>query len=152
MVLLAIAMAIGGVQTLRLLTVDNSLGIWFLEDNAAYQEYLAFQEEQGSDEVVIVMIPTEDALSKNHIAQLKELHEKTDSLPYVTTTFSLVNAKYPIYSNRKLYYRNIYRASRSRESISKLLDELPALSKQLVTEDKQFSFFYLQLILSLIHI
>ena len=146
LVLLAIAMAIGSIQTLRLLTVDNSLGIWFLEDNAAYQEYLAFQEEQGSDEVVIVMIPTEDALSENHIAQLKELHQKTDSLPYVTTTFSLVNAKYPIYSNRKLYYRNIYRASRSRESISKLLDELPALSKQLVTKDKQFSFFYLQLI------
>ncbi len=139
-------MAVGGAQTLRLLTVDNSLGIWFLEDNAAYQEYLAFQEEQGSDEVVIVMIPTTDALSESHLSQLKVLHEKTDSLPFVKTTFSLANAKYPIYSNKKIFYRNIYQSTRSRENIVNLLAELPALSKQLVTEDERFSFFYLQLI------
>ena len=146
MLLLVIAMAIGAVQTLRLLTVDNSLAIWFLEDNAAYQEYLAFQEEQGSDEVVIVMIPTADVLSENHISQLKQLHQKTDSLPYVKTTFSLANAKYPIFSNRKIFYRNIYQANRSRENITKLLEELPALSNQLISPDKQFTFFYLQLI------
>ena len=128
MLLLVIAMALGSIQTLRLLTVDNSLGIWFLEDNAAYQEYLAFQEEQGSDEVVIVMIPTTDVLSEDHIAQLNQLHQKTDSLLYVKTTFSLANAKYPIFSNRKIFYRNIYQANRSRENISKLLEELPALS------------------------
>ncbi len=146
LLLLFIAMVIGGLQSLLNLKLNNSLGIWFLEDNADYQEYLAFQEEQGSDEVVIVMIPTSDALSEQHIAQLKELHEKTNALPYVKTTFSLANAKYPLYSNRKIYYRNIYQAGRSRENIVKLLDELPAMTRQLVTEDKQFSFFYLQLI------
>ncbi|MFK7807492.1 MAG: RND family transporter [Saprospiraceae bacterium] len=145
MLLLVIAMTIGGVQTLRLLTVDNSLAIWFLEDNLAYKEYLTFQQEQGSDEVVIVMIPTSDALTESHINQLKVLHQKTDSLPYVTSTFSLANAKYPIYSNRKIYYRNIYQASRSRENVDQLLEELPALSKQLVSTDRQFSFFYCQL-------
>ncbi len=144
--LLSIAMLAGLGQTLRLLKVDNSLSIWFLEDNATYQEYLAFQEEQGSDEVVIVMIPTEDPLSESHIAKLKELHQKTDTLPYVKTTFSLVNAKYPIYSNRKIYYRNIYQTNRSRENTVALLESLPAISQQLISEDKQFSFFYLQLI------
>ncbi|MEM1120868.1 MAG: RND transporter, partial [Bacteroidota bacterium] len=84
--LLVMAMVVGGVQTLRLLTVDNSLGIWFLEDNAAYQEYLTFQKEQGSDEVVIAMIPTKDALAESHIAQLNLLHEKMDALPYVQST------------------------------------------------------------------
>ena len=87
-VLLVIAIILGSVQTLRLLTVDNSLAIWFLEDNATYQEYLAFQEEQGSDEVVIIMIPTADALSKNHITQLKQLHQKADTLPYVCLLYT----------------------------------------------------------------
>ncbi|MEM6319276.1 MAG: MMPL family transporter [Bacteroidota bacterium] len=144
--LLVVAMATGGVQTLRLLTVDNSLGIWFLEDNAAYQEYLAFQKEQGSDEVVIAMIPTTDALAESHIAQLNELHEKLEGLPYVQSTFSLANAKYPIYSNRKIYYRNIYQTTRSRKSIEQLLADLPALRQRLLTEDNRFSFFYCQLI------
>ncbi len=146
MVLLAIAVAVGGAQTLRLLTVDNSLGIWFLESNKDYQEYLQFQDEQGSDELVIAMIPTEDALVENHVAKLRELHQKIDSLPYVDTSFSLANAKYPIYSNRKIYYRNIYKTDRNRENIEKILDDLPALSRQLISEDKRFSFFYLRLI------
>ncbi len=145
-ILLTIAMFAGLGQTLRLLEVNNTLSIWFLEDNAAYQEYLTFQEEQGSDEVIIVMIPTEDALSENHIAKLQKLHQKTDSLPYVKETFSLANAKYPIYSNRKIYYRNIYQANRSRENTEKLLAEIPAISQQLLSKDKLFSFFYLQLI------
>ena len=146
MVLLAIAVAIGGAQTLRLLTVDNSLGIWFLESNKDYQEYLQFQDEQGSDELVIAMIPTEDALAESHVAKLRELHQKIDSLPYVDTSFSLANAKYPIYSNRKIYYRNIYQTDRKRENIEKILDDLPALSRQLISDDKRFSFFYLRLI------
>jgi len=145
-VLLAIAVAIGGAQTLRLLTVDNSLGIWFLESNKDYQEYLQFQDEQGSDELVIAMIPTEDALAESHVAKLRELHQKIDSLPYVDTSFSLANAKYPIYSNRKIFYRNIYQTDRKRENIEKILDDLPALSRQLIAENQQFSFFYLRLI------
>jgi len=144
--LLGLAMLMGSLQTARLLTVDNSLGIWFLEDNADYREYLEFQEEQGSDEVVIAMIPAKDPLSADHIARLERLHQKTDSLPYVTTSFSLANAKYPIYSNRKLFYRNIFTPSRSKESIEGLLDELPALSRQLLSDDQQFTFFYLRLI------
>ncbi len=144
--LLAIAMIIGSVQTLRLLTVDNSLGIWFLENNATYQEYLTFQEEQGSDEIVIVMIPTENPLAEHHISKLEQLHLQIDTLAYVKSSFSLANAKYPIYSNRKLFYRNIYQADRNRENIEKLLDDLPALSRQLISDDKRFSFFYLRLI------
>ncbi len=144
--LLAIAMLAGIGQTARHLRVDNSLSIWFLEDNSAYQEYLQFQKEQGSDEVVIVMIPVTEELSENHISKLKGLHQKTDSLPYVKATFSLANAKYPIYSNKKIYYRNIYQAGRSIKSMEKLLSELPSISNQLVTEDRSYSFFYLQLV------
>ena len=143
---LAIAMLAGLGQTMRLLKVDNSLSIWFLEDNATYREYLTFQEEQGSDELVIAMIPTEDALSRDHVAQLQALHQKTDSLPYVSATFSLANAKYPIYSNRNIQYRNIYKAERSRESIAGLLSELPTMSQQLLTKDERHSFFYIQLL------
>jgi len=76
--------------------IVHSLGIWFLESNKDYQEYLQFQEEQGSDELVIAMIPTEDALGESHVAKLRELHQKIDSLPYVDTSFSLANAKYPM--------------------------------------------------------
>ncbi len=144
--LLIITTLAGLGQTARLLKVDNSLSIWFLEDNSAYQEYLNFQKEQGSDEVVIVMIPSTDVLSGDHITKLRELHKNTDSLPYVKTTFSLANAQYPIYSNRKIYYRNIYQDDKPRDNINNLLSALPAISRQLITEARDYSFFYLQLV------
>ncbi len=144
--LLLVAMIAGAGQTMRLLKVDNSLSIWFLEDNADYQEYLSFQAEQGSDEVVIVMIPEEDALSYKSIQKLQQLHERTDTLPYVEATFSLANAKYPYYLDQQIQYKNIYRPEESRENIQGLLAELPAIRKQLVTDDDSFTFFYLQLI------
>ena len=145
-IFLSIVMVAGLGQTLRLIKIDNSLPAWFSEADIVYQDYLKFQAKQGSDEIIIAMISTDDALSEKHITALKELHEKIDSLPYVKTTFSLAKAEYPIYSNKKLYYRNIYRTNQDRERTLNLLEELPALKKQLISKDHQFSFFYIQLV------
>ena len=145
-IFLSIVMVAGLGQTLRLIKIDNSLPAWFSETDVVYKDYLEFQVEQGSDEIIIAMISTDDALSKKHITDLKELHKKIESLPYVKTTFSLARAEYPIYSNKKLYYRNIYQSSQGRERTVKLLAELPALEKQLISKDHKFSFFYIQLL------
>ena len=53
--LLSLATIAGLIQTLRHLKVDNSLSIWFLEDNPDYQDYLQFQKKQGSDEIIIAL-------------------------------------------------------------------------------------------------
>ena len=145
-VFLSIVMLAGFGQTLRLIEIDNSLPAWFSEDDTVYQDYLKFQKDQGSDEIIIAMIPSDDALSEKHIADLKVLHEKTESLPYVKTTYSIVKAEYPIYSNKKLRYRNIYQAKQGKDRAHDLLEELPALKSQLVSEDHKFSFFYIQLL------
>lgn len=36
--------------------VDNSLEIWFVEDDPALETYQEFQEEFGSDEVVVLAL------------------------------------------------------------------------------------------------
>lgn len=128
------------------LKVDNSVSIWFLEDNPQYQEYLRFQEEQGSDEIVVVMIPIGDSLSNDDLGTLQELHDELDSIEYVHSTFSLANVKYPIYSNKKLFYRNIYTSKRSIENSNNILAELPTIKHKLITADGKFVFFYVQLL------
>ncbi|MDA8692969.1 MMPL family transporter [Saprospiraceae bacterium] len=143
---LLIVMLLGFAQTIRLVKIDNSLPAWFSDKDVEYQDYLEFQTQQGSDEIIIAMIPTDDALSDKHITNLKELHQRTDSLPYVKTSFSIATAEYPIYSNKKIYYRNIYRINQKRERTLGLLEELPALEKQLISDDGNFSFFYVQLL------
>ena len=127
------------------LRIDNSLSIWFLEDNTDYQEYIKFQEEQGSNEIIVVMIPVEDGFSEESNALLLELHQNIDTLSYVNTTYSLANATYPIYGNNKISYRHIYNKLRSRKSLISLLEKLPTLKQQLITDDDKHLSFYVQL-------
>jgi len=142
---LAIAMGFSGYNTLNKLSVDNSLGIWFLEDDPSYKAYIDYQEQFGSDEIFVGMIPVENALDKENILQLERLHAALDSLWYVKTTFSLATAKYPIYANNKLYFDDLYNSKRSEKGLKNLFKKLPNISQQLVTDDYKNLFFYIQL-------
>lgn len=135
----------GALSTALNLRINNSVSIWFLEDNEDYQSYLAFQQERGSDEIIIAMISREEVYAPEAITLLKELHKRTDKLPDVTATFSLANARYPVYSNRKLYYRPVYQEGRTPTQLDRLLDELPNMKRQLVAVDDGQLFFYVQL-------
>ena len=127
------------------LKVDNSLTIWFLENDSPYKEYIEFQEEQGSDEIIVVMIPTENAYSKSHLDVLNNLHRKIDSIENVNTTFSLLKAQYPIFANNKMYLRNIITENRSDKAIDNLLKRLPSIRDNLLANNNTQSFFYIQL-------
>lgn len=143
--LLVLITGIGLYQTAQNISVNNSLSIWFRDDNPAYQEYLQFQEEQGSDQVMVIMVKTDSAFSTELLARFQLLHELLDSLPYVNTSLSLANVQYPIYSNRRLYYRTLYRTNRSPESMQQILDDLPTIKRQLVSPEGNYLFFYIQL-------
>lgn len=143
--LMALGMLAGLAQTVLHLKVDNSLSIWFLDNNPDYQEYLQFQTTQGSDQIVVALVPTKDAFDSTYVSRLLDLHEALDSLPYVNATMSLANIQYPVYVGRKLRYRPLYRTNRSQESMRKVLEDLPALQRQLISEDGKYCFFYAQL-------
>ena len=40
----------GAASTALNIRINNSVSIWFLEDNVDYQSYLSFQQERGSDD------------------------------------------------------------------------------------------------------
>lgn len=142
---LLIAIGFSGYNTLNKLSVDNSLGIWFLEDDPSYKAYIKFQEEFGSDEIFIAMLPVEKAIGKVEVDALKTLQNQIEALPYVKTTFSLAKAKYPIYANKKINFDNLYNENRSDKGQKNLFKKLPNITSQLVTKDYKHQFFYIQL-------
>ncbi|MBT8243644.1 MAG: MMPL family transporter [Winogradskyella sp.] len=144
-VVLAIAMGFSGYNTLNKLSVDNSLSIWFLEDDPSYKAYIDFQESFGSDEIFIIMLPVENAIGETEVSALKELHKKIEALPYVQTSFSLAKAKYPIYANNTINFDDLYNPKRSEKGLKTLFSKLPNITSQLVTEDYKNQFFYIQL-------
>ena len=142
---LAIAMGFSGYNTLNKLSVDNSLGIWFLEDDPSYKAYIDFQESFGSDEIFIAMLPVENAIGEAEASDLKDLHQKIEALPYVQTSFSLAKAKYPIYANKTINFDDLYNPKRSEKGLKNLFKKLPNITSQLVTKDYKNQFFYIQL-------
>ncbi len=138
-------MGISGYQTLQNLSVDNSLGIWFLEDNPSYRAYIDYQERFGSDEIFVGMLPVDNALEAKHIERLKQLHSDLDTLSYVKTSFSLAKAQYPIYTNAKIVFDDLYTSKRSEKGLKNLFKKLPNITEQLVTDDFKHLFFYIQL-------
>ncbi|MEW4922167.1 MMPL family transporter [Algibacter sp. 2305UL17-15] len=144
-VVLAVLTGIAGYQTLHKLKVDNSLTIWFLEDDPSYKAYIDFQEEFGSDEIFIAMLPVENAIGALEREKLIKLHENIEALSFVKTSFSLAKAKYPIYANNKINFDDLYNTKRSEKGLKSLLSKLPNITAQLVTQDFKHQFFYIQL-------
>jgi predicted RND superfamily exporter protein len=144
-VILVALMAVSGYQTLQKLRVDNSLSIWFLEDDPSYKAYIDFQETFGSDEIFIAMLPVKNALGEAEVNALESLHKAIEALPYVKTTFSMAKAKYPIYANNKINFDDLYNSKRSEKGLKNLFSKLPNITSQLVTKDYKNQFFYIQL-------
>ncbi len=142
---LAILMALAGYQTVNKLSIDNSLSIWFLEDDPSYKAYIDFQEEFGSDEIFIAMFPVDNAVGKAERIRLLQLHKAIDTLSFVKTSFSLAKAKYPIYNNGDIVFDELYNTERSEKGLKNLLSKLPSISTQLFTQDYKYQFFYIQL-------
>ena len=144
-VILTVLMVLSGYETFNKLRVDNSLSIWFLEDDPSYKAYIDFQENFGSDEIFIAMLPVNNAIGESEMSDLRSLHQQIDALPYVKTSFSLAKAKYPIYANNKINFDNLYNERRSEKGLKSLFSKLPSITSQLVTKDFKNQFFYVQL-------
>ena len=144
-IILAILMGVSGYQTFQKLRVDNSLSIWFLEDDPSYKAYIDFQENFGSDEIFIAMLPVNNAIGELEMDALQQLHKDVESLPFVNTTFSLAKAKYPIYANSKINFDALYNKNRSEKGLKSLFSKLENVTSQLVTKDYKNQFFYIQL-------
>jgi len=65
-------------QVKKALEVDNSLMVWFLEDDPALKPYYEFQDYFGNDEVIIMIYHQEQGLLKKE--ELKKLRSFTDTL------------------------------------------------------------------------
>lgn len=144
-VILVVLMGFSGYQTINKLSVDNSLSIWFLEDDPSYKAYIDFQEEFGSDEIFVAMLPVKNAIGGLEKQNLLKLHATIDSLAFVKTSFSLAKAKYPIYANNSISFDNLYNENRSEKGLKSLFSKLPNIISQLVTKDYKNQFFYIQL-------
>ncbi len=94
LVITGILLALSAQPLLRALEVNNSLEIWFHEDAPALQTYRDFNEQFGSDELVVVVATAPNGwLDTTAIAGLKAMSEALESIPEVHHLYSAANTK-----------------------------------------------------------
>jgi len=114
--------------------IDNSLEIWFLDDDPYYQHYLKYQREQGSDEIIVLMIPVKDSLEVDDLERLIAFQQDVDSLPFVRTSMSLAIAKYPYINLKGIKVKPIFSQEKGVDLYK--IDEAPFLSNYLIARIK----------------
>ena len=126
--------------------IDNSLSIWFVKEDATFESYKAFQEDSGSDEIIIASIPLKFQELKVQEPLVRTLQDTLRKNIAVSKTYSLFDANYPLYVGGELVPTKLYDSKRSNPSQLKLLQQFSDLSNQLISENRENLFLYVQLL------
>lgn len=127
--------------------VDTSLKTWFLENDPDYSDYLKFQEEYGSDELVTVLVGFENTVFDSvNLLKLKKAENELLELPFVEKVLSLTSAEYyRSYGNGLKATPVINDLSDSRNTIKKKLNKTPLGALQFIPKDEQSTIMYVLL-------
>ncbi|MGL1885150.1 MAG: MMPL family transporter, partial [Reichenbachiella sp.] len=126
--------------------LDNSLKIWFLEDDPALEDYYQFQEAFGNDELVILMI--KDSMlwqDESQLLALKKLSRDLEALPDVASVFGAGNAR--ILNHHLLFAtpHPLIATPYDKEQYERDLEKMPFLKQQLYSSNQQLTRLIIQL-------
>lgn len=76
------------------LRVDTSTESFFHKDDPVLEEYEAFKDQFGWDELIVLAIEPPEVFDKDFLERLKELHaDLEDNVPHLADITSMVNAR-----------------------------------------------------------
>ncbi|MFC1585659.1 RND family transporter [Fibrobacterota bacterium] len=131
------------------LRIEQDETMWFKEQDPILQTYRKFQEEFSTDELAVIVYPTDSALSGNELAYLKKLTGRLGDLPHVVDVMSLANVDDIRGTGEGLEIEplvgNIHLAGRDMSGLLKRIDSNHLLKGTFISED----FNYLGIILEL---
>jgi len=124
------------------LRMDNSVGIWFLEDDPAFQAYRDFQDRFGNDDVVTLFFSApEGVFTPGNLALVQRVSAALEALPYVDRVISLSHVKYLDASQpESLVLENLYEGEPAGpEEVARIrgrVDVWPAVEELLLNRER----------------
>ena len=118
--------------------VNNSLEIWFVEDDPQLQVYKRFQEEYGNDEVVVLALRhDEGVLTQQGMDHLHRLSRAVESVEGISEAYSLANARGLDRGDAGLDTSTLYRTDQpvSPELLRARVTRNPLLMGRLISSD-----------------
>ncbi|WP_237144025.1 efflux RND transporter permease subunit [Pontibacter pamirensis] len=126
--------------------VDNSLTVWFLEDDPALIPYRTFQERFGNDEVIILVVKDKKSLlSQKHFNAFIKLSEELETIPEVAGVLGPGNATIATYSPLGSTTRSLLTSNTDTAQVKMTLTEQPILRQQFFTDNYKAARFLIVL-------
>ncbi|MEE2786231.1 MAG: hypothetical protein VX589_02760, partial [Myxococcota bacterium] len=106
MVLLALLTVGVGIGLPTAVEPDNSLRVWFVDDDPLIKEYDAFHAQFGNDEVMLLHISDETGVMQHRrLIQLQRLTTALESLDGVDRVHSVLTTRDAVHTEKGLTYQ-----------------------------------------------
>lgn len=118
----------GSIYCLQFTRIDNSLNVWFVEDDPALISYKSYLRTFGNDEVVITMIEgTAPVYKKDELEALAKITTQLQEIEGITSVWSLTHI--PFVHRRKLTNFNVLlQDSISQDSLVTIFNSIREIS------------------------
>ncbi len=122
-----------GVQ--HALELDNSISVWFMEDDPALVRYENYQQRFGNDESVVLVVQDLDGiLTQENIQRLVQLTDALQSIPEIQSILGPASIKVPP-TMMGGSSENLITEESTINKVKRDLKRNPYLKEQLFTED-----------------
>ena len=132
------------------LTVDNSIKIWYSEDDEQYQAFIDFQEKYGNDDIVTIFLPYSfEVYEKQAVADLLRLEDTLVNLDYVDRVYSYGSSEYlhvsPLGFAVGEIVEKIPENESEKQAIINRINKSPAVKRFFLTEDEKAHLIFIRL-------
>lgn len=120
--------------------VDNSLEVWFLEDDPALVRYQDFKKLYGNDEVIVAYLPSQSGsvYDRAYLETVRKVSGLIQNSEYVRRIMSLTDAEYIFSRGDELVVEDLVNQRITEGSVSQLPERLhydPKLAELLLDKD-----------------
>ncbi|MBF0224136.1 MAG: MMPL family transporter [Desulfobacterales bacterium] len=140
LVIFLVLFAIFGSIAFKNFAIDNSLEIWFLEDDITLINYNEFKKIYGNDEVILIWVKPETNLyNPDFITKLYDITKKIESHDLIKRVLSIANIPYIDSKEGELIVEDIVEKNPSQgfnvEEYKKRIHSNPLWEKLLLNKD-----------------
>lgn len=122
--------------------LDNSLSVWFLEDDPAIVAYQEYKERFGNDESIILLVKdSKGILTQDYFKSFIDLTKLIDAIPEVEGVLGPGNIQVPSKSLMGLTTKSLIDTNSNPEQIERELQQYPEINDQFFTQDYQAARF-----------
>lgn len=126
----------------KAIRVDNSLNIWFIEDDPALVEYQKYTERFGNDESIVLLIKDPaGVLTSNYFNSFIDLTDALEAIPEVEGVLGPGNIQIPTKNLLGPGGRNLIRKNSEVEDVLQDLEEHTYIRDEFFTDDKKAARF-----------